>query len=503
MHPLTRAESSGYEFTSLHADVMQFIATLRSRSDSRLHVTSLGASPQGRDLPLLVLSAHGVKTPEQARKLGKPVVLLQCGIHPGEVEGKEAGLMLARDLLDGKDAELLAHMTVVLLPLFNPDGNDAIDPGNRKLDLPKLSGQLGPDSGVGTRTTAAGINLNRDYLRANAPEMRLWHALVWQAWQPDLTLDNHATNGSVHRFAMTYDIPHTVESGRREPIEFMRERLCPAVSAAVQRNFGIASGWYGNFVEDERCLDAQRDADPHARIGEGWMTYPHHPRFGSNYRGLCGRMDLLLEAYAYIPFVERVRAAYAWMLESLRFVAAHGDLVCQTVAQARTPPAQIAIRYALEKAAQPVTVLTRTPRTLDGAPSEVTLPYLGRFVGTKTVVRPRAYVVAPQVAAALRLHGLQVQPCAQALEVEVPVVQGYGKTDGRAILEAAATGDVAVNWRSDRRTPPKDWCRVDTDQPHGAVAVYLCEPESDDGPIENRLVDATPPGSELPIWRVR
>ncbi|MEZ5965438.1 MAG: M14 family metallopeptidase [Planctomycetota bacterium] len=502
MLPRTRAEATGYEFTSLHADVMEFLAALDTRGDRRLHLTSVGTSLQGRDLPLVVLSAHGAKSPAEARALGLPVVLWMCGIHPGEVEGKEAGLMLARDLLAGPDADLLAQATVVLLPLFNPDGNDAIDPGNRRLHLPGLRGQLGPDSGVGTRVTAAEINLNRDYLRASADEMRLWHARVWQAWQPDLTVDNHATNGSVHRFAMTYDVPHTVASGRPEPIAYMRERLLPAVCAAVKSRSGFDSGWYGNFVEDERCLDGKVDADPHAEATEGWMTYPHHPRFGSNYRGLCGRMDLLLEAYAYIPFAERVRAAYAWMLEVLRYVAEHGREVCNLVADCRTPPERVAVRYELRAWDQPIDILTRAPRSLDGAPTSVRLPHLGRFVGSRVVERPRAYAVPPRVAAALRLHGLAMESIETPVEVDVPIVESLGTTGGRAILEASAVGDMTVSWRHATRTPAAGWCRVDTAQPHGAVAVYLCEPESDDGPIENGLVEAVPVGHELPVWRM-
>ncbi len=503
MHPRTRAEASSYQFTSLHADVMAFLAALNARRDRRLAVSSFGTSPQGRDLPLVVLSAHGIKTPAESRRLGLPVVLVMCGIHAGEVEGKEAGLMLARDLLDGPQSDLLAHLTLVLVPLFNPDGNDAIDPGNRRLHLPKLSGQVGPDSGVGTRVNADKINLNRDYLRANALEMRLWLERVWQVWEPDLTLDNHATNGSVHRFAMTYDIPHTVASGRSEPIAYMRDHLLPAVTAAVKANHGIESAWYGNFAEDERCIDAGVDADPSAKLGEGWMTYPHHPRFGSNYRGLCGRMDLLLEAYAYIPFAERVRAAYAWMLETLRYVASHQAAVRDTVAACRVPPEQIAVRYRLDVMDAPIDILTRTPRRLDGAAIAVTLPHFARFVGTTVVTRPRAYIVGPRAAAVLRQHGLHVQPASEPVEVEVPTVESYGSTGGRAILEASAVGDIAVSWRHATRTPPAGSWRVDTSQPHGAIAVYLCEPASDDGPIENGLVTATPLGTELPLWRVR
>src|SRR5919202_3814748 len=236
--PLTRAEESQYQETSRQADVMRFLSRLQEHGDPRLFVGSFGTSPEGRDLPLVVLSAHRVKTPAEAQAAGLPVVLILNGIHAGEVEGKEASLMLARDLLSGLDGDLLDRMVLLIVPLFNPDGNDRISPENRRLNLAALEGQLGPDSGVGTRTTAAGINLNRDYMRQQALEMRLLQANVCRAWQPHLTVDCHATNGSVHRFAMTYDIPHTIESGRREPIVFMREQLLPVVTRRLNQRTG-------------------------------------------------------------------------------------------------------------------------------------------------------------------------------------------------------------------------------------------------------------------------
>jgi hypothetical protein len=504
---LTRAEATRYEETSRHADVMRFVASLASRGDRRLHVSSFGESPQGRELPLLVLSARGVRSPDEARREGLPVVLVLAGIHAGEVEGKEACLMLARDLLAGRagrdGGDLLANLTLVVAPLFNPDGNDAIDPGNRRLDLPKLTGQLGPDSGVGTRVNAAKVNLNRDYMRQESLEMRLLQSRVCQAWEPDLTIDNHATNGSVHRFSMTYDVPHTVESGRAEPILWMREKLLPAVTAAVRSGHALESGWYGNFVEDERVLDSDGEADPASAVREGWMTYPHHPRFGSNYRGLTSRMDLLLECYAYIPFVERVRTAYAFMLETFRFVATRRDDLLQTIAVSRTPRARIAVRYGLERFAEPVEILTRTPRTLDGAPTTLRLPHLARFVGTTVVDRPAAYVVPSGVAEHLRRHGLSVEDAAGTYGVEVAMVESLGAEGGRSILEAAAFGDLGVTWRSVSRTAPAGCGLVRTDQPLGAIAVYLCEPESDDGAVENGLVPGPAVGEEFPIWRVR
>lgn len=507
MSLLTRAESSRYQYTSLHAEVMAFIAGLDQQNDPRLHVSAFGVSPGGRALPLLILSSHGVKTPEAARALGLPVVLVISGIHAGEVEGKEACLMLARDLLarsgslDG--AQLLANLTLVIVPLFNPDGNDAIDPGNRALHLPKLSGQLGPDTGVGTRVNAAKINLNRDYMRQESVEMQLLQRRVCQAWQPDLTIDNHATNGSVHRFSMTYDVPHTGLSGRPEPIAYVRDVLLPPVTAAMKTNHALDAGWYGNFVEDERIIDADQEVSPTSIVKEGWMTYPHHPRFGSNYRGLCGGMDLLLECYSYISFEERVRTAYAFMLETLRHVAAHRDTIVQVVASSRVPREQVAIRCALTTTHSPVTILTRTPRTLDGAPTSVTIPHLAHFVGTTVVKRPTAYLVPPSVAEALRGHGLTVEAAEGSYQVEVPVVETLGTEDGRGILEAARVGALGVSWRTETRAVPAGTSLVRTSQPRGAIAVYLCEPESDDGAIENGFLPVPARGDELPLWRVR
>src|SRR4051794_5676280 len=136
----TRAEANSYQETSLHAHVMEFLAGLAARKDKRLHITSFGTSPEGRELPLCVLSAHGVRSPEASRRRRLPIVLIINGIHAGEVEGKESSLMLMRDLLARDDDELLSELTLVVVPLFNPDGNDAVDPANRRLDLAKLEG---------------------------------------------------------------------------------------------------------------------------------------------------------------------------------------------------------------------------------------------------------------------------------------------------------------------------------------------------------------------------
>jgi hypothetical protein len=490
LFPVTRAEASRYEETSRHADVMRFLAELGALDDPRLHVTSFGESPEGRALPLLVLSSRGVRTPEEARAAALPVVLIQNGIHAGEVEGKEASLMLARDLLTGALGDLLERVTLLIVPLFNPDGNDRISTEN----LTKFEGQIGPKGGVGTRVNASGVNLNRDYMKQEAPEMRLLQARVCQPWKPHLSVDCHATNGSIHRFNLTYDIPHTIESGRREPILYMREQLLPVVTQRLKGRTGIDTFFYGNFVADE------------GGSGTGWMTYPHHPRFGSNYRGLTSRLDLLLETYSYLEFEERVRTTYEFLVETLRFVAERGADVIQVVEASQRPPERVAVRYRLEAFAEPVEILTRAPYTLEGAPVSVTVPHFARFVGTLPIERPFAYAVPAPVAEHLQRHGLSVHKLdrdQQAL-VEVARVEGAESEAARQILEAAGGGSstLKATVKQEGRLLRAGTWLVPTDQPLGAIAVYLCEAESDDGLVACGVLPAPAPDTEFPVLRV-
>jgi len=491
--PLTRAESSGYTETSRHADVMAFIAALEARNDPRLHVGDFGATPEGRTLPLLVLSGHGHFTPVAAHAAKLPIVLVICGIHAGEVEGKEGGLMLVRDMLDGMHGDVLERLTLVIAPLFNADGNDRIDPQNRKLDIAHLTGQLGPTSGVGTRVNAAGVNLNRDYMRQDASEMRLLQSRVCQPWNPHLTIDCHATNGSIHRFAMTYDIPHTIESGRREPIDYMRAKMMPAVAAAVKSADGFDSFWYGNFMRDE------------GGQGKGWLTYTHHPRFGGNYRGLANRLDLLLEAYSYISYEERVRVTYAFLRESLVYVSAHGEEIVALLDACEMPSDEIAVRYRLETFPDvEVEILTREPYALDGAPVSSFVPHYGNFVGEHVVQRPWAYAVPEHVATHLEGHGLRVERPSRPpmLDAEIAIVKGLVSSVGREILEANASAYLDADYRRGQRALPDGWALVHTGQQRGAIAAYLCEAGSDDGLLACGWIDEPAAGSEFPAWRV-
>jgi peptidoglycan/xylan/chitin deacetylase (PgdA/CDA1 family) len=210
---------------------------------------------------------------------------------------------------------------------------------------------------------------------------------------------------------------------------------------------------------------------------------------------------MLMECYSYLPFEERVRTTSATLLEALRFVASHPGAVKEAVEKGRTVPDRIAVRYRLDAFDEPIEIPTREPRTLEGRPTAVKVRHLSRFVGTAVVDRPPAYLVPPAVAAHLELHGLDLEDPPATLEVEVATAVAEASEAGRKILEDAKVGALSVAWRRETRRPPAGSRLVRTDQPRGPVAVYFCEPESDDGAVENELVPAPTLGAEFPIAR--
>ena len=194
----TVAERSGYRATARHGDVVALCKEL-SRKYPDAHYGELGLSAEGRPLPLLILADPPVRSPEEAARSGKLVALVIGNIHAGEVCGKEALPMLAREILGTPHHPLLKDLIIALAPIYNADGNERVSKTNRP-------GQDGPEEGMGQRANARGLDLNRDFIKLEAPETR---ALVrfFNTWKPHLFIDTHTTNGSHHRYTITYEGP--------------------------------------------------------------------------------------------------------------------------------------------------------------------------------------------------------------------------------------------------------------------------------------------------------
>ena len=499
---LTRAERTDYQETSLHADVVRFVRQVGRRAPGLVRVGSMGASAEGRDMPVVVLSGHGAFTPAAARRLGRPVVMVCANIHAGEVEGKEAVQALIRELALGDLRSLLNQVTFVFAPIFNPDGNDRLSPENRKLDLANLEGQIPVPGGVGTRNSGEGWNLNRDYMKQEAVESNHL-ARLYHRWWPHVYIDCHTTDGSIHAYDLTFDTAHLPRSGHPTPIEYVRTRLLPAVAEAVWRDHGRRGFFYGNY----------RDPD---NPTSGWETYPGLPRFGSHYRGLTGRLDILLETYSYIDFRARVETIYAYLLEIFRYVAAHSEDVLrvadqaerETIARGRDPQPDdyVGINYGAARRAADGSLVCDWPvyyqddaaivaydrpsiraRRIPGRrPVTYRVPHYARFVPTVAVPRPFAYLVTSAgIAAKLRQHQIELAtlPEPTELDVESYVVLAMEKTASPDICTGIERFETVLSTRKERRRVrfAAGTLVVPTAQRLGNLIVYLLEPESDDG----------------------
>src|SRR5262245_31483950 len=234
----TRAEISNYEETSTYADVARVIDGLVATSPL-VHTESFGKTEEGRELPLVVISDPKVTTPAAARKLGRPIVFVQANIHAGEVEGKEAILMLARRLVSGDLKPMTRQMVFLIAPDYNADGNEKITPMNR-------TAQNGPVAGVGTRENSRGFDLNRDYMKLDTAEARSLVGLI-NTWDPHVLVDLHTTNGSYHGYHLTYS-PILGPNADPRIIAFERDRLLPGIREAVQKKHNFRTYYYGNFA---------------------------------------------------------------------------------------------------------------------------------------------------------------------------------------------------------------------------------------------------------------
>ena len=514
----TRAESSDYTETSTYDDVMRVTKGIVS-SSARARYEAFGKTEEGRELPLLILSDPAVTTPDAARKLGRPIVFIQANIHAGEVEGKEASLMLARRMTQGDLRPMLGQMVVLIAPIYNADGNEKVSVQNR-------TSQNGPVGGVGTRENAKGLDLNRDYMKLDSAEARALVGLM-NRWDPHVAIDLHTTNGSYHGYHLTYS-PTLNPNADPRLIALARERILPAVQQAVLKKHKFQTYFYGNFASESAVARESSRVDPANPGDTVWRTFDHRPRFGNNYVGLRNRLAILSEAYSYLDFRGRVRVTEVFVEESLRAVAANTSEVISLTRQIdqETSSARTALGVAFRMAALPAPVdilvgdVEKQPNPRSGREMlvmsaksvPVRMKDFGVFETTRTVgmpagwLIPKPHVEGGRYAAAidrLRWHGLRIQTVAAdtSIEAERFVVQALTKAErpfqGRN--EARLTG----KYERASVSAQQGALFVPANQPLARLAFYLLEAESDDGLVTwNLIEEGLTAGETYPVYRV-
>ena len=493
----TRAERTDYSETSSHADVIGFVDSLQ-RLGAGIRVGRLGMSPMGKVLPYIIASRPLVDAPSRAARTGKPVIYLQGNIHAGEVEGKEAALMLLRDLTLGPLKPLLDSIVLVVVPIYNADGNDMFGPETRN-----RPSQKGPAS-VGLRANGQGLDLNRDYLKQEAPETRAAAALL-NAWDPDIFIDLHTTDGSYHGYVLTYDAGLNPNSSPAN--DYVRDKFLPEIRARMRLRHKQEVFSYGNF----------RNADPDSLV-QGWETYDARPRFGTNWTGMRGRMAILSEAYSHADFRTRVDATYNFVLEILRLaVAERATIKSLNLASSRFRPDSVALRSDFAAPTQMDVIAELTERANEGSGpfarrrqtgvfKTIRMPVYDRFQATRKEAVPAAYLLGPQhveVAALLRAQGIEVRRITAEWSADTEVFS-VDSLIPEPLFEGHRTVRVEGKWGAGHAAVAPGWFMVMTDQPLGIFAAYLLEPSSEDGLVTWNFFDRSlRRGQPAPVLRVR
>lgn len=491
-----KPERTSYRETSRYTDVMEFVRRVTDRHPL-MHLTQLGYSLEGRELPAVVVGRVDDGGPVAVRGSGKIRLFIQANIHAGEVAGKEAAQLLLRDIARGGHSEWLDSLVLIVAPIYNADGNERIRLTNRPY-------QHGPIAGMGQRANAQGLDLNRDHMKLESPEA---HSLVrfWREYDPHVVMDLHTTDGSHHGYRLTYAPPLHPDTDSTI-VEVLRESWFPAVTRELERKYGWHYGLYGFLPYRE---DAER----------GWYTFSHQPRYNTNYVGLRNRFAILSEAYAYATFEERVLATLRFVEETIEFAYHSASLIGEAVTRAdavdvtgssltlsaeyeRTGPEPILMGEVVELR-NPYSGRPMLRRVDVRRPEK--LPVFGTFRPTETGRAPAAYLVPGDMEAVLRLlddHGVRwaTLSAPRRLVVERFTIDSTRIADREyqghrertlhgeyESLEIELTAGTAV---------------VPLRQPLGRLAFALLEPRADDGLVNwNVLDDRLDGASHYPILR--
>ena len=481
----TKAERTNYRLTPDYDETVRFCRQIEAGSRWVKYET-YGTSGQGRELPLMIVSKEGAFTPEKALASGKPIVLIQNGIHSGEIEGKDASLALLRDLaVLRRHAELLDHCILLVLPIFSVDAHERKGRYNR-------INQNGPEE-MGWRSTPVGLNLNRDYLKAETPEVRALLSRVYTRWWPHLLVDNHTTDGADYRHDVTYGFNHGAgvpPSINRWLTEAFEGRVVPRIAA-----LGHLPAPYLTF---------RKGNDPMSGIDFG----NSQPRFSTGYPPLHGRAAILVETHMLKPYDNRVRATYDLMLALLEEINARPDALTGAVAEAEAQA--IARGREGDAARREVALNTRTTdRSVSFAfkgvatrrdssnitgsfvprygsePQDTMVPLFRETEATLTVRQPVGYLIPREWTACrdrLEIHGVRFRRLAQAWRDTVEVQKIVAWSDSAKTFEGhrpIEVRKVEVERRLRAFRPGDLW--VPLDQRSAMVAVQLFEAQAPDG----------------------
>ena len=484
---VTDFERSGGKQSPDYAATADYVRRLDAAAPW-VRVESFGKSPEGRDLQVVIVDRHGAFTPAKAHSGDNVVVLVQAGIHSGEIDGKDAGLLLIRAMAVDKSLQsLLDHVTLLFIPIYNVDGHERRSAYNRP-------NQNGPEI-QGFRADALNLNLNRDYMKADTPEMRAWLSL-FNTWQPDFFIDCHVTDGADYQYVVTYSAEvwgSTDDAVANWTTESYLKPLSGRMAAA-----GFPLVPYVNF---------RRDHDPTSGIEAG----PATPRFSTGYSALRNRPALLIETHMLKDYATRVKGTYEMLHHSLAVIGEEHATLRGIVAaadaraaalEATTIPVSFAIDHTDSVMIDFLGVesyhdksditggdwvhFTTTKQTMR-------IPYFGKQTVKATATVPAAYIIPVAwtvVIERLVAHGIRLARLDRAVTMDVATYRFTNATWEAKPFEGHHDAKYGLAPVTEKMTFAPGSVVVDIAQPLARVIVGLLEPAAPDALVRWGYMDA-------------
>lgn len=477
----TEAERSGFARTGRYAEVIALCEAFAGRYPDRVRCIDFGTTPERRPMKALIANDRGALTADAARAAGLPVVLVQGGIHAGEIDGKDAGFLALRQVLDGKAARgALAKVVLVFVPVFNIDGHERFGAWNRP-------NQNGPVE-MGWRTTAQNYNLNRDYAKADTPEMQAMLALE-NAWDPIATIDLHVTNGAKfeHDVSIQVEPVHAGDEALRAAGLTLRD----GTIAALRRHGSLPLAFYPSFVE-------------HDNPASGFVDGVAPPRFSTGYFHLRNRMAMLVETHAWKDYPTRVRVTRNTVIAVLELAAKHGSdwhrIEQDADARAAALGGQsVALVWDASDRIRTIDfrgyAYTRTPSEVSGAlmtryddskPQIWRVPMRDEIVVRVSMAAPKGGYVVPAahadlVARTLGIHGIVHSRLEHTLtQRTVEVFRDETPTFAPASSESHQRLTVDGAWKAEIHDIGRGALFVPIAQPKARLLMSLLEPQAPD-----------------------
>lgn len=466
---ITPAERNDFQQTPSYSETMQWLAKACG-SSSVMRMIPVGKSANNRDINIVIASGDRAYDPEVLRRSDKPLLLIQAGIHAGEIDGKDAGMMLLRDIAFGKKKDLLQGVNILFIPILNVDGHERASAYNRV-------NQRGP-SNMGWRTNARNLNLNRDYTKLDTEEIKAIVRII-QDYDPDLYLDLHVTDGADYQYDITYGFSESYSSAIAQ---WLTKKLRPAVDRHL-RDQGHVPG---------PLLFAANNRD----FIDGNVEFEFAPRFSNNYGDLRHLPSILVENHSLKSYKQRVLGTYIFLEEVIHTLTMEGPSLKKAIEQDRAArPPEVVLTW--KQAAKPDTmnllgiesrrsksqVTSKDYVEWLGKPVTQKIPYIRNDAPGKILKRPKAYWVPAtykDVIERLKLHGIKWEPVTEPTEVDATMytIARYKFAAEPFEGHVAVSGSVTSAKRKEVFYPGS--IRIDTDQPLGELVMHLLEPDAPD-----------------------